>query len=57
MVNKFSKVFPNDLSGVPLDWEIEFRIDLVSNTRSNSIPSHGMDLAELRELKEKLRIF
>ena len=32
MVNEFSDVFPIDLPGLPLEREIEFRIDLIPRT-------------------------
>lgn len=50
MVNEFYEVFP----GVPLDREIEFEIDLVSNTHPIYIPLYRMALGELNELKEQL---
>ncbi|XP_075088375.1 uncharacterized protein LOC142170377 [Nicotiana tabacum] len=38
IVNEFPEVFPKDLSGVPSDREIDFRIDLLPGTKPISIP-------------------
>ena len=48
------KEFPDDLSGLPLDREIEFVIELVPETEPISIPPYRMALAELKELKVQL---
>ncbi|XP_059284831.1 uncharacterized protein LOC132038125 [Lycium ferocissimum] len=54
-VCEFAEVFPANLSGMPLDRDIDLCIDLEPGTRPISIPSYRMTLAELRELKEQLR--
>ncbi|KAF3667371.1 hypothetical protein FXO37_10054 [Capsicum annuum] len=41
--------------GVPLDREIEFRINLLPNTQPISIPPYRMAPAELKELKEQIK--
>ena len=51
VVNKFPKIFPNDLPRIPLDWEIDFRIDLLPNSCPISIPPYKIDLHELKELR------
>lgn len=52
VVCKFSEVFPNDLPDIPSDKEIDFRIDLIPDTRPISIPLYRMALIELKKLKE-----
>ncbi|XP_070042743.1 uncharacterized protein [Nicotiana tomentosiformis] len=54
VVNEFLRVFPDKLPGIPLDWEIDFRIDVMSDTQPISIPPYRMAPAELKELKEQL---
>lgn len=53
MVNEFPEVFLNDLPGVPPNREIEFGIDLVSDTHPMSILPYRTTLNELRELKKQ----
>ncbi|KAG5576253.1 hypothetical protein H5410_056387 [Solanum commersonii] len=55
IVKEFPKVFPYDLPGVPPDREINFGIDILSNTRRISIPPYRMAPAKLKELKEQLK--
>jgi len=55
IVNEFSNVFPEDLSRVPPDKEIEFGIDLFPDTHLISILPYRMAPAELKELKEQLK--
>ena len=52
VVCKFPKVFPKDLPGVPSEREINFGIDLLSDTRPISISPYRMAPAELKKLKE-----
>ncbi|WMV51445.1 hypothetical protein MTR67_044830, partial [Solanum verrucosum] len=54
VVNEFPKVFPDDLPGIPPEWEIDFRIDLLLDTQPIYIPPYKMASVELKELKEKL---
>lgn len=49
VINEFSKVFPDDLPGIPPEWEIDFGIDLLPNTQPISIPPYRMALVELKE--------
>ena len=51
---EFFDVFPEELSGLPPHREIEFCINVVSDTAPVSIPTYRMTPAELRELKEQL---
>ena len=53
IVKEFPDVFPDDISGLPPDREVEFTIDLILGTEPISIP-HRMSPAELRELKAQL---
>ena len=55
IVREFPDVFPEELSGLPLDREIEFSIDLAPGTAPISITPYRMAPAELRELKEQLQ--
>ena len=48
------KEFPDDISGLPPDREVEFTIDLIPGTEPISIPPYRMSPIELRELKAQL---
>ena len=54
VVKEFLDVFPDDISGLPPDREVEFTIDLIPSTEPISIPPYRMAPAELRELKAQL---
>ena len=45
IVKEFPDVFPNDISGLPLNRAIEFVIELVPRTEPISIPPYIMVLA------------
>ena len=51
---EFPDVFPDDITGLPPDREVEFTIDLIPGTEPISIPPYRMAPAELRELKAQL---
>ena len=53
IVRKFLDVFLEDLPSLPLDRELEFRIELLPSLALISIPSYWMAPAELKELKTK----
>ena len=55
VVNEFLDVFPEDLSGIPPEREIEFGIDLLPDTQPIYIPLYRMAPTELKELKEQLK--
>ena len=55
VVNEYSDVFPKDLPGISPKREIDFDIDLLSDTQPISIPPYRMALAELKELKDQLK--
>ena len=54
IVKEFVNVFPDDISCLPPDSEVEFTIDLIPGTEPISIPPYRMSPAELRELKAQL---
>nr|KYP39237.1 Retrovirus-related Pol polyprotein from transposon 17.6 [Cajanus cajan] len=54
LVREFPKVFPNDVSSLPPEREIEFSIDLVSGTSPISIAPYRMSPKELVELKKQI---
>ncbi|KAL0554215.1 hypothetical protein IC582_008132 [Cucumis melo] len=54
-VKKFLDVFPNDLSGLPPDKEIEFIIELLPRTTPISQAPYRMAPSELKELKVQLQ--
>ena len=55
VVRRFPDVFPNDLSGLPPDRDVEFAIDLLPGTDPISLTPYRMAPAELRELKIQLQ--
>ena len=54
VVREFPDVFPDDITGLPPNREVEFTIDLIPGTDPISIPPYKMDPTELRELKAQL---
>ena len=48
-------MFPEDLSGVPPEREINFGIDLLLDTQPISILPYRMAPTEFKELKEQLK--
>ena len=54
IVKEFPDVFPDDISGLPPEREVEFTIDLIPGTEPISIPPYRMAPTELRELKTQL---
>ena len=52
---EFPDVFPDELPGLPPHREIEFCIDVVSDTTPISMPLYRMAPVELKELKEQLQ--
>ncbi|XP_074351427.1 uncharacterized protein LOC141690535 [Apium graveolens] len=55
VVNKFPKVFPNELLGLPPDHEIEFSIDLVTEAEPVSKAPYRMAPVEMKELANQLQ--
>ena len=56
VVCEFPEVFPKDLPRVFPEREINFGIDLLLDTQPISIPPNRMAPAELKELKEQLKV-
>ncbi|MCI36648.1 cellular nucleic acid-binding protein, partial [Trifolium medium] len=54
IVNEFPDVFPEDISDVPPEREVEFTIDLVPGTSPISMAPYRMSASELNELKKQL---
>jgi hypothetical protein len=54
IVCEFSDVFPNDLSGLPPDQDVEFKIKLLPGMAPISIRPYRMPPNELAELKVQL---
>ena len=57
VVKEFPEVFPNDLPGIPPEWEIDFGMDLLPEKNLISIPPYWMAPAELKEFKAQLKDF
>ncbi|GJS82231.1 putative reverse transcriptase domain-containing protein [Tanacetum coccineum] len=55
VVRDFPKVFPDDLSGLPPIWEIEFRIDLIPGAMSVAKSPYRLAPSELEELSRQLK--
>ncbi|XP_012480788.2 uncharacterized protein LOC105795653 [Gossypium raimondii] len=55
VVCEFSDVFPKELPGLPPEREVEFSIDLISETTPIAIAPYRMDPTELKELKTQLQ--
>ncbi|XP_050918901.1 uncharacterized protein LOC127136385 [Lathyrus oleraceus] len=54
VVRDFPEVFPDDISDVPLEREVEFSIDLVLGTIPISMEPYKMFASELAKLKKQL---
>jgi hypothetical protein len=52
---EFPDVFPEELPGMPPDWEVEFVIELLPGTAPISKRPYGMPPDELAELKKQLQ--
>ena len=55
MVHKFGDVFPEEVSGLPPNREVEFSIDLVPRTSPVSMAPYRMAPAELVELNSQIQ--
>jgi hypothetical protein len=51
MVNEYPNVFPEELSGMPPDRDVEFVIDLLPGTGPIAKRPYRMSVDELEELK------
>ena len=54
IVSEFPDVFPDDISDLPPEREVEFAVDLVPGTSPVSMSPYRMSASELRELKKQL---
>jgi hypothetical protein len=52
IVKEYPDVFPEELSGMPLDRDVEFIIDLMPRTRPIAKRPYKVDIEELKELKK-----
>ncbi|GJS70090.1 putative reverse transcriptase domain-containing protein [Tanacetum coccineum] len=55
MVRDFPEVFPDDLSGLPPVWEIEFRIELIPRATPIAKSPYRLAPSELEELSGQLK--
>ncbi|KAK1422572.1 hypothetical protein QVD17_17855 [Tagetes erecta] len=55
VVNEFSDVFPDELSGVPPEREIEFKIDLVPGANPVAKSPYRLAPSEMKELMSQLQ--
>ena len=55
VVCEYEDVFPNELSGLPPQRDVDFCIELHPGTLPISMTPHGMELVELYELKVQIR--
>ena len=54
VVQEFPEVFPDDITELPPEREVEFAIDLVPGTSHISIAPYRMSASELGDLKKEL---
>ena len=54
IVCDFPEVFPDDISDLPPEREVEFSIDLIPGTSPVSMSPYRMSASELKELKSQL---
>ena len=55
VVCEFPNIFPEELSRLPPDREIEFCIDVVRGANSTSVPPYRMTPTKLKEINEQLK--
>jgi hypothetical protein len=55
VVDEFPDVFPDELSGMPPDRDIEFIIELLSGTAPIAKRPYKMGVDELEELKKQIK--
>ena len=54
-MSEFPKVFPDDILEIHLKREIEFKIDLIQDTKPIFIPLYRMTSLEFNELKNQMK--
>ncbi|XP_052886907.1 uncharacterized protein LOC128295384 [Gossypium arboreum] len=55
VVCEFPNVFPNELSGLPPDWEVEFAIEVFPSKVLVSMSPYRMAATKVKELKVQLQ--
>ncbi|XP_073289577.1 uncharacterized protein [Primulina huaijiensis] len=55
VVNEFSSVFHDDVSGIPPDREVDFSLELMPGTAPISKAPYRLAPAEMKELKDQIR--
>ena len=55
IVNEYLDVFPEELLGMPPEWDIEFIIELLPRTAPIAKRPYRMGVNELAELKKQIR--
>nr|GFA19603.1 DNA/RNA polymerases superfamily protein [Tanacetum cinerariifolium] len=55
VIRDFPKVFPDDLSGLPPPWQVEFRIDLVPGAAPVARAPYRLAPSEMTELAKQLQ--
>ncbi|GJU06734.1 putative reverse transcriptase domain-containing protein [Tanacetum coccineum] len=55
VVREFEDVFPEDLSGLPPQWQVEFRIDLVPEATPIAKSPYHLAPSEMQELSRQLQ--
>nr|GFC28729.1 putative reverse transcriptase domain-containing protein [Tanacetum cinerariifolium] len=55
VIHDFSEVFPEELSGLPLSRQVEFRIDLVQGAAPIACAPYRLAPSEMRELSVQLQ--
>ncbi|GKE29160.1 hypothetical protein Tco_1444544, partial [Tanacetum coccineum] len=55
VVRKFPGVFPEDLSGLPLSREVEFRIDLIHGAMPVAKSPYRLEPTDMQELSNQLK--
>ncbi|GKC39193.1 hypothetical protein Tco_1051577, partial [Tanacetum coccineum] len=55
VIRDFPKVFPDDLPGLPLPRQVEFKIDLVPGAAPISRAPYRLAPLEMKELSEQLK--
>jgi hypothetical protein len=55
IVNEYPNVFPEELLGMPPNWDVEFVIDLLLGTGPIAKRPYRISVDELEELKKQLK--
>ncbi|GKG52469.1 hypothetical protein Tco_0547344, partial [Tanacetum coccineum] len=55
VIRDFPGVFPEDLSGLPLSREVEFRIDVILGAMPVAKSSYRLEPTEMQEMSNQLK--